>query len=63
MNGDLKYDKMNIELRPNTGSPLSHSLMEKNEKERLKTKQYFHGFKLKHVWIKKSTGLGVTDLC
>jgi hypothetical protein len=50
-----------INTKPTTNLALSHSLMEKKEKERIKQEQYFHAFKLKHLWIKKATGLGITE--
>ena len=42
-------------------STVSHNNMQRKEKERLKQEKYFHPFKLKHLWIKKATGLGVTE--
>jgi hypothetical protein len=50
-----------INTKPTTNLVLSHSLMEKKEKERIKQEQYFYAFKLKHLWIKKATGLGITE--
>jgi hypothetical protein len=52
-----------INSKPTPEYPLSHSLSEKKQKEKLKEEQYFHAFKLKHVWIKKATGLGITEFC
>jgi hypothetical protein len=36
---------------------------EKKEKEQVKEEHYLHTFKLKHLWIKKATGLGITEFC
>src|SRR5215204_2943498 len=46
---------------PTTGPTLSHSLAEKKEKERTRQVQYYHSFKLKHLWVKKATGLGISE--
>jgi hypothetical protein len=50
-----------INSAPTTGLGLSHNIKEKKEKENLKQDQYFYDFKLKHLWAKKATGLGVTE--
>jgi hypothetical protein len=42
-----------------TKVPVSHHLFEKKASEREKENKYLHGFKLKHIWIKKATGLGI----
>ena len=49
-----------INSKPTTGYPLCHSMTEKKLKEK-EREQYFHAFKLKHLWIKKATGLGITE--
>src|SRR5215204_5407935 len=50
-----------INSMPTVGPTLSHNLAEKREKERARKVEYYHRFKLKHLWIKKATGLGVTE--
>jgi hypothetical protein len=52
-----------LNSKPTPEYPLSHNLSERKAKEREKENQYLHGFKLKHVWIKKATGLGITEFC
>ena len=50
-----------LNSKPTTGYPLCHSMTEKKEKEKEKERTYYYDFKLKHVWIKKATGLGITE--
>src|SRR5215204_1674127 len=50
-----------INSMPTIGPTLSHNLEEKRAKERARKVEYYHSFKLKHLWIKKATGLGVTE--
>jgi hypothetical protein len=45
---------------PSAGG-VSHNNIERTVKERVAFESYVHGFKLKHVWIKKATGLGITE--
>jgi hypothetical protein len=42
----------------------AHNLEEKRQRDYLKKTQqnYLHSFKIKHLWVKKSTGLGITEL-
>jgi hypothetical protein len=50
-----------INFRPSSELTLSHTIAEKKERDRQKDIEYYHAFKLKHVWIKKATGLGITE--
>jgi hypothetical protein len=50
-----------INFRPPSEPTLSHTRAEKKERDRQKDIEYYHAFKLKHVWIKKATGLGITE--
>jgi hypothetical protein len=45
---------------PNPGG-VAHNNAERTVKERLAYNSYVHDFKLKHLWIKKATGLGITE--
>src|SRR5918994_23442 len=45
-----------VNSRPATDLTLCHSMEEKRLKERERNNT-FHSFKLKHLWIKKATGL------
>jgi hypothetical protein len=45
---------------PNNG-PLVHNIEEKKEREQTNQDSYIHDYKLKHLWIKKATGLGITE--
>src|SRR5215208_1286799 len=42
-----------INSMPTVGPTLSHNLAEKREKERARKVEYYHSFKLKHLWVKK----------
>ena len=45
---------------PNKG-PSAYSMEEKRKKELDQKGSYLHAHKLKHLWIKKATGLGITE--
>jgi hypothetical protein len=45
---------------PGTGG-VSHNNIERTVKERLAYESYVYDFKLKHLFIKKATGLGITE--
>jgi hypothetical protein len=45
---------------PNKG-PLVHNIEEKKEREQTNQESYIYDFKLKHLWVKKATGLGITE--
>jgi hypothetical protein len=49
--------------RPAPGGTV-HNLTEKKQRDYLKHTQqnYLHDFKIKHLWVKKATGLGITEL-
>jgi hypothetical protein len=40
---------------------VAHNKTERTIKERLAYDSYIHDFKLKHLWVKKATGLGITE--
>jgi hypothetical protein len=42
-------------------SPASYSVIEKRDKVKRVDNAFLHPFKLKHLWVKKATGLGVTE--
>jgi hypothetical protein len=45
---------------PNKGQP-AHTSEEKRDRELKQVGSYIHDFKLKHLWVKKATGLGITE--
>jgi hypothetical protein len=42
---------------------VAHNNVERTVKERLAYGSYVYDFKLKHLWIKKATGLGISEFC
>jgi hypothetical protein len=47
---------------PNKG-PSAYKIEEKRERDLKYKDTYLHSFKLKHLWCKKATGLGITEFC
>jgi hypothetical protein len=50
-----------VNSKPTPDLTVSHSLTERKLKDKERQELYFHSFKLKHLWIKKATGLGITE--
>lgn len=46
---------------PTPGPGVDLHISERHAREKLRLQQYLYPFKLKHLWIKKATGLGVTE--
>jgi hypothetical protein len=38
-----------------------YTMDEKRERDKKNRESYLHSFKIKHVWVKKATGLGITE--
>jgi hypothetical protein len=45
---------------PNKG-PSAYKMEEKKQRDLASAISYLHDFKLKHLWVKKATGLGITE--
>ena len=46
--------------------PPAHNIKEKAERDKKRREEQLNAYstaKLKHLWIKKATGLGITNLC
>jgi hypothetical protein len=51
-----------INSSPNKG-PSAYKLEEKRQRDLEHRDTYLYDFKLKHLWVKKATGLGITEFC
>jgi hypothetical protein len=51
-----------INSKPNSSNKFL-SVQEKRQRETTLKDTYLYDFKLKHLWVKKATGLGVTEFC
>jgi hypothetical protein len=45
---------------PNKG-PSAYKMEERKQRDLASANSYLHDFKLKHLWVKKATGLGITE--
>jgi hypothetical protein len=43
--------------------PTAYSVIEKKDKSKQVDNAFLYPFKLKHLWVKKATGLGITEFC